>query len=99
MWRRRVCAEEQTGDQPETHEPSKVTGEVPAAIIEPAKASEIPVGRNVTVTAEKATGALPEIGNDHDIGLVIAGAGFQPRFPFAHVIGRTEICVSVSAPN
>src|SRR4026209_1295276 len=99
MWRRRVCAEEQTGDQTDTREPANVAREISAAIIKSAKANEIPIGRNIAVTAEKATGALPEIGNDHDIGLVISRAGFNPCLPLAHVIGRAEICVSVSAPN
>src|SRR5205807_9517852 len=68
-------------------------GEVTAAIIASAEANEIPVGRNVAVTAEEATGALPEIGNDHDIGFVISGACFEPGFPFAHVVGRSKVCV------
>jgi len=76
-----------------------VAREISAAIIKSAKGNEIPIGRNIAVTAEKATGALPEIGNDHDIGLVISRAGFNPCLPLAHVIGRAEICVSVSAPN
>src|SRR6184192_2312097 len=99
MWRRSICAEEQTGNQTATHEPSIVARVVSAAVIEPAKANEIPVGRNVTVAAEKTAGALEEIGNDHDISFVISGAGFQPCFPLAHVIGCPKICVPVSAPN
>ena len=70
-------------------------GKVTAARIESAKPSEIPVGRNVTVTAEEAARALPEIGNDHDIGFVISGAGFQPRFPFTHITGCSQVCVPI----
>ena len=44
-------------------------------------------------------GALPEIGNDHNVGLVISGAGFDPCLPLAHFIGRSHVCVSVSAPD
>ena len=72
---------------------------VSAAIIESAPLSEIPVGRNITVTAEKTPGALPEIGNDHDIGFIISGARFDPCLPLAHVIGRAQVCVPVSPPN
>src|SRR5206468_3711438 len=39
------------------------------------------------------------IGNDHDISLVIAGAGFDPCLPLAHLIGGSEVCVPVSPPN
>src|SRR5438067_8681387 len=99
MWRRGVCAEKQTRDQTATHEPSIVAREVSAAIIKPSPFSKIPVGRNIAVAAEKTAGALEEIGNDHDISFVISGAGFQPCFPLAHVIGCPNICVPVSAPN
>src|SRR5206468_9740909 len=73
--------------------------EVPAACIESTKRNEEPVGRNIAVTTENATGALPEIGNDHDIGLVISGAGLDPCLPLAHVIGRSQVCVPISASN
>src|SRR5437764_14670194 len=99
MWRRGIRAEKQTGNQPETCEPTIVARLVSAAIIKSAPLSEIPVGRNITVAAEKTPGALPEIGNDHDIGFIIAGARFDPRLPLAHIIGRSQICVSVSAPD
>src|SRR5262249_34207482 len=99
MWRRGVCAEEQTGDQTNTHEPSNVTGEIAAPPIQSAKPSEIPVRRKKAVGTENATGPLPEIGNDHDIGLVVSGASFDPSFPFTHIIGCAEIGVAVSAPN
>src|SRR6266446_3429021 len=99
MWRRRVYAEEQTGDQTGTGRTSNVTREVPAASIDSSKPVEISVARNIAVAAEKTAGALPEIGNDHDICFVVSGAGFDPCFPLAHVIGRSEICVPVSAPD
>ena len=53
----------------------------------------------VFVTAEQATGALIEIGDHHDVGLVIARAGFQPRFPFTHIVGPSHVCVSVRATD
>src|SRR6266480_4758485 len=54
---------------------------------------------NVPVTAEEAAGTLPEVGNDHNVGLVISGASFQPCLPLAHVIGRSQVCVPVTAPD
>src|SRR3954470_10645586 len=83
MWRRSLIAEKQPRDQtPRCH----ATREVATALIESAELGKIPVRRNVTVTAEDAAGALPEIGNDHDIGFVVSRAGFDPCFPLAHFI-------------
>src|SRR5467141_2405391 len=99
MRRRCVCAEKQAGDQTATATTAIVTREVSAATIKSAKPPEISVTRNITVTAENATGALPEIGNHHDVGLVIAGAGFDPGVPLTHIVGCSEICVPVAATN
>src|SRR5262249_10194204 len=51
------------------------------------------------VATENATGALPEIGNDHDIGFVISGTGFDPSLPFTHIIGRSQVCVPVGTSD
>src|SRR5207302_400447 len=48
---------------------------------------------------EEPTGAFPEIGDDHDISLVISGARFQPGLPLTHFIGRSQIRVPVTAPD
>src|SRR4029077_15149135 len=96
MRRRCVCAEKQTGDQTAT---SQAAREVPAARVKSAKPVEIPVGRNIAVAAENAAGPLPEIGNDYDIGLVVAGAGFKPRLPLTHLVGGAHVCVSVGASD
>ena len=78
---------------------ANATREIPTALIESPKGNKESVSRNVAVSAEEATSALPEIGDDNDVCLVIAGAGFQPCLPFAHVIGRSEVCVPISASN
>ena len=54
---------------------------------------------NVQVAAEEAAGTLPEIGNDHNVGLVVAGASFQPRLPLSHIVRRSQVCVPVTASN
>src|SRR6266404_6845984 len=96
MWRWGLIAEKQPGDQtPICH----ATRKIAAAIIKSAELDEIPVRRNIAVATENATGALPEIRNDHDISFVVSGAGFNPSFPLAHVIGRSHVCISVSAPD
>src|SRR6266446_9462861 len=96
MRRRCVCAEKQGGDQTATATTAVVTREVSAARIKTAKRVEIPIAGNIAVTTENATGALPEIGNDHDIGFVIARASFDPCFPLAHVVGSSHVCVPIS---
>src|SRR6266403_15502 len=69
------------------------------ASIEPTPGSLKGVTGNVPVAAEDAAGPLPGIGNDHNVGLVITAAGFQPCLPLAHVVGRSQICVPVTAPD
>src|SRR6266436_10196364 len=96
MWRWALIAEKQPRDQTGTCHAAR---EIAAARIKSAELYEIPVRRNIAVATENATGALPEIGNDHDISFVVSGAGFNPCFPLAHVIGRSHVCISVSAPN
>src|SRR5947208_7235780 len=99
MRRRGVCTEKQTGDQTRSPATSNVAREVSAPSIKSSKGVEIPVARNVAIPTENTAGTLPEIGNDNDIGLVVTGAGFDPGFPFTHLIGGAEICVAVSASN
>src|SRR5207245_8261711 len=66
--------------------------------VEPAKPGEIPVARNVAVPAKEAAGTLPEISNDHNVSLIISGAGFEPCLPLTHLVGRSQVCVPVTAP-
>ena len=96
MRRRSVRTEKQPGDQTLTLDAARF---VPAANVEPSEWNKIPVTGLVLVAAEQATGALVEIGDHHDVCLVIAGAGFQPRFPFTHIVGPSEVCVSVIATD
>src|SRR6266550_5078375 len=73
--------------------------EIAAAIIEPTKRYLKPIAGNIPIPAEDTTEALPEIGNDHDIGLVIARAGFDPCFPLAHLVGSSHVCVPISSAD
>src|SRR5438552_12899853 len=72
---------------------------IPAARIKSAKRYKEPVGRNIAVTTENATGTLLEIGNHHNVGLVVSGAGFEPCLPLAHLIGGSQVCVPVGSPD
>src|SRR5205823_12982787 len=47
----------------------------------------------------QAAGTFPEIGNDYDIGLVIARAGLDPCLPFTHVVGCSEVRVPITTPD
>src|SRR5206468_2945763 len=69
------------------------------ARIEPTPRYGKSVTGKIPVTAKDAAGTLPEIGNDHNVGLVITRAGFQPRLPFAHIIGRSQVRVPITAPD
>src|SRR5207302_2476395 len=75
------------------------TREIPTAGIEAAKRNKEGVRRNIAVAAKEAASTLPKVGNNHYVCLVIAGAGFQPCLPFAHVIGRAEVCVAIRASD
>src|SRR4029077_6097775 len=66
------------------------------AAIKTAERSLISVAADTTVVAEQAVEALEEIGDDHNIGLVFAGTGFQPCFPLAHLVGRSHVCVPIT---
>src|SRR5207249_8531076 len=74
-------------------------GEIPAAVIESPKRYLKRVTGDVPVAAEDAAGTLPEIGNHHNVGLVISRAGFQPCLPLAHIVGGSQVCVPVTPPN
>src|SRR6266481_750717 len=78
---------------------SNATREIAAAIIEPTKRYLKPIAGNIPIPAKDTTEALPEIGNDHDIGLVIARAGFDPCFPLAHLVGSSHVCVPISSAD
>src|SRR5205085_195329 len=79
-------------------EASHAAREIPATRIEPSKADEISVRRNVTVAAEKAT-AIIIVGSDDDISLVIPCAGLQPRLELEHVVRCTQVGVAVRGPD
>src|SRR5438093_13080887 len=65
--------------------------EIPAACVESPKGNKEAVRGNVPIPAENPAGALPEIGNNNNISLVINGAGFQPCLPLAHFVGGTQV--------
>ena len=69
------------------------------AIIESSHGYVKRVSRQVPVATKEAAGTFPEIGNDHDLGLVISGAGFDPCLPFAHVVGRSKVGVPIAAAD
>src|SRR5438128_9327394 len=55
--------------------------------------------RQIPVAAKETASALPEIRNHYNVSLVISGAGFDPCFPLAHVVGCPEVRIPVAAPD
>src|SRR4029453_4706709 len=86
MRRRRGGTEKQFRDQAEP-EWGNCAREVAAAGIEAPPGNLKRVTGDVPVAAEKATGTLPEIGNDHNVRLIIARARFNRSLHPAHLLG------------
>src|SRR6266480_1883248 len=95
MWRGRVRAEKQFRNQAET---SNVPRKISAAIIKSSECERVRVTGEETV-ARIDGGTIVEIGNDHDISLVISHAGFEPALQLARVVGRTHVRVAHAPSN
>src|SRR5215472_15115217 len=93
-WPRR--SEEQPGKQPTALHTAR---EVAAARIKASERYKESIPREVTVAAENATKALPEIGDHNDIGLVIARASLDPCLPLTHFVGSAHVRVPISTAN
>src|SRR6476469_3587687 len=70
--------------------------EIDAASIKSAPGNLKGVTGQVPIGAEDATGSLPKIGNDHNLGFIISSAGFDPCLPLTHVIRGSQVRVSVA---
>src|SRR5882724_3280660 len=73
--------------------------EIEAASIKSAPGNLKGVTGQVPIGAKDATGSLPKIGNDHNLGFIISSAGFDPCLPLTHVVGRSQVCVPITAPD
>src|SRR5262245_50897181 len=93
-WSRR--SEEHPGKQSAALHTARL---VAAARVEASEWDKESVRRNITVTAEHATSALPEIGDHYDVGLVIARASFDPCLPLAHVVGSSHVCIPIRSSD
>ena len=74
-------------------------GSLPLRASKPPNGIKNPLRRDVAVTTENATSALPEIGDHDDVGLVIAGARFDPCLPLTHLVGSSHVCVPISTAD
>src|SRR5439155_11118519 len=104
MWQRRVHAKLRKTSGAEKHFREQAEHSNAARFSRDASIDATPgclkgVTGNVPVTAEEAAGTLPEIGNGHNVRLVISRAGFNPCLPLAHVVGGSQVCVPVTAPD
>src|SRR5439155_7895454 len=92
-------AEKQFRDQAETYITSNMAREGPVAKIVSSPRYLKGVTGEIPIGAEKPAGTLPEIGNDHNVGLVISRTCFDPCLPFTHVVGCSQVRVPVTAPD
>ena len=95
MWRRRVRAEKQARNQAER---SDAAGEICTAEIKSTPANCVRVTAKETVVVVDG-GTIVKIGNDHNIGLVISHAGFEPNLPLTRIVGGTHVCVPIAASD
>src|SRR6266496_6204413 len=71
---------------------------IPTTIVKSAPGLRKRVAGNVAVAAEDV-GSIVEIGNDHDVGLVISHARFEPTFKLTRIVGRTHVRIPHTAPD
>src|SRR5439155_18628350 len=95
VWRRRVRTEKQARNQAEA---SDAAGKIRTAKIKSTPIKRLRVTGNVAVATVNSS-PIVGIGNDHDIGLVIPGAGNHPRLHLARVIGGAQVCVPNTAAD
>src|SRR6516165_9234762 len=88
--------EEHLGKQPKA---SHTAREIAAARINASERYKESVRGDVAVTTEHATKAFPPISDHNDVGLVIAGARFDPRLPLTHIVGSSHVCVPISTAD
>src|SRR5262249_26972846 len=94
MWWRGIRTEKQLRNQAKTWQ----TSHIRSAKINCSPRNQERVTRNVAVATVKS-GTIVEIGNNNDIGFVISRAGFYPTLPLTHVVGRSQVCVSVASTD
>ena len=97
--RKTTGAEKHCRGQAEAYKTSNVARESPTPNIASSPGNLKGVSRDVPVATEDATGTFPEIGDDNDIGFVISRSSLKPCLPLAHLIGCSEVCVPVAAPD
>jgi hypothetical protein len=70
-----------------------------AAVIKASeKQTQLRVTAKVTVAAVDGR-PIVEIGNDQDLGLVIARTSFDPSLPLAHIVGGAKVRVPITATD
>src|SRR6266545_6914453 len=98
MRRWRVSAEKKPRDQTQTYKTSDVSRLICAAVIKSTKRKRVRIAAKETITGIDGR-TIVEIGNDHDIRLVISYTGFDPAFKLTRVVGRAQVCVPHATPN
>src|SRR6266446_4486725 len=87
-------AEKQARDQPSICNAAR---EIAAAAFESSPRNSEGVAGNVAVPAKEPVETLVEVGDDYDVGFIVASARFDPCLPLAHLVGGSQIGIPIAA--
>ena len=73
--------------------------EIAAADVVTSEGNEEGIRRNVAVPAKEPVETLVEVGDDYDIGFIVACARFDPCLPLTHLVRGSQVSISVAAAN
>src|SRR5438128_822219 len=78
---------------------SHAARESAAADVVTSEGNEEGIRRNVAVPAKNPVETLVEVGDDYDIGFIVASACFDPCLPLAHLVRGPQIGIPIAAAN
>src|SRR6266571_1178981 len=102
MRKRRVHADLWQPTRPKEHagqqaETANAAREIAAAAFESSPRNSEGVAGNVAVPAKEPVETLVEVGNDYDVGFIVASACFDPCLPLAHLVRSSQIGIPIAA--
>src|SRR6266446_10661917 len=89
-------AEKHARDQPSICNAAR---EIAAAAFESSPRNSEGVAGNVAVPAKDPVETLVEVGNDDDVGFIVASARFDPCLPLAHLVRGSQVRIPIAAAN
>src|SRR5438067_520602 len=94
--RKTTWAKEHAGVQAKALDAAR---EIAAADVVTSEGNKEGIRRNVAVPAKEPVETLVEVGDDYDIGFIVACARFDPCLPLAHLVRGSQVGISVAAAN